>query len=747
MPPKLAIQLILLLPLAGAIFNGVLGLFFPAIRRSERLIATVGTAVVAIPFALAVMLFLGFEGTPIVERYFTWMRAGDLTVDFAYRVDQLSLLMTLIITGIGALIHLYSAGYMHGDEGYWRFFAYLNLFIFAMLNLVLGDNLPVLFLGWEGVGLCSYLLIGFWYKELKNSAAATKAFVVNRVGDFAFLMAMFIVFKNLGGLDFDTILTFARGTTEAPAWVGWVVFLMFVGATGKSAQIPLFVWLPDAMAGPTPVSALIHAATMVTSGLYLLARMSPLVLLAPNVMAVVAVIGALTAIMAATIAMTQNDIKKVLAYSTVSQLGFMFMAAGVGAFFVAIFHVMTHAFFKGCLFLGSGSVIHAMHGVEHELYPHHGDGGHGAHGDDAKGGHDAEAHDSAAETATAGATPHAASGHTDASHAAEAHGAAPAHALPYDGPFDAQDMRTMGGLGKYMPATNITFLLATLAISGIPLFSGFFSKDEILFQDFEHGFLGGYGYAWFVWVVGLITAGMTAIYMTRCYVLTFRGEPRWPDAGRVHPRESPASMTIPLWVLGVLSVVGGFVGLPVVVNNLFGFEHSWIHHWLTNEGAGPVSEPRHVPADQLAEAVAHGAGGAAEAAHGVSPALEWGLLLLGGLIGLAGVLFAWRAYSRHGLAFDEKVKQAWGALYRRAAAKYHWDEFYERVVRRPLIGGAAEGMAEFDADVVDGAVNGMGTGARASAGRLRLLQTGFVGSYALAIVLGTALVLALVLFA
>ena len=466
MDHALSVRLILLLPLVGALINGMLGLFVPSWRSREGLIGAIGTACVAIPFVLAIVLFLavGDAESAILVRFFTWMQAGDLTIDFAYRVDELSILMTLIITGVGALIHVYSAGYMKGDSGYWRFFAYLNLFIFAMLNLVLGDNLPVLFLGWEGVGLCSYLLIGFWYTNLNNSAAANKAFIVNRVGDFAFLLAMFIIFDNLRTLDFGPIIEFARGMTiqTAPAWVNWVVLLMFIGATGKSAQIPLFVWLPDAMAGPTPVSALIHAATMVTSGLYLLARMSSLVVLAPTMMAVVAIVGAATAIMAAAIAMTQNDIKKVLAYSTVSQLGYMFMAAGVGAFFVAIFHVMTHAFFKACLFLGSGSVIHAMHHVEHDL-EHKGlipskDHGH----DQADTPLDDEAHQNTLRH----------------------------DPLPYDGPFDAQDMRTMGGLASQMKITNITFLLSTFAIAGIPLFSGYFSKDEILFKAFEAGFNG-----------------------------------------------------------------------------------------------------------------------------------------------------------------------------------------------------------------------------------------------------------------
>jgi len=435
-------------------------------------------------------------------------------------------------------------------------------------------------------------------------------------------------------------------------------------------------------------------------------------------------VGALTAIMAATIAMTQYDIKKVLAYSTVSQLGFMFMAAGVGAFFVAIFHVMTHAFFKGCLFLGSGSVIHAMHDVEHRLYPHHGHGHDDAHGH--SHGHAQEAHDSAAKVDAPGM-----------SHQK--------HPLPYEGAFDAQDMRTMGGLGRMMPSTNITFLLATLAIAGIPLFSGFFSKDEILFRAFEHGYAGGHAYAWVVWGVGILTAFMTAVYMTRCYVLTFRGAPRWPESGRVPAHESPAAMTIPLWVLGILSVVGGFLGLPAVLLHLFGMEHSWLHHFLTNEGRGPVADALEQGATTgaAAEGAAHGA---AEAAH-VSPGLEWGLLALGAMIALTGVAYAWRAYTRHGLGFDAKVRRVWGRLYELASQKWRWDEFYEASVRRPLIDGAAEGMADFDAAVVDGAVNGLASATRGSSLRLRLMQNGLVQSYALAIVAGVVLVVLLVLLA
>ena len=341
MQADLLVGLIILLPLMGAVCIGLSGLFMPDLRFHEGLIGGMATAMIAIPFAITVYLFAGYGGEPLLVDYYTWMSAGNFELSFAYRIDALSLLMTMVVTGVGGIIHLYSIGYMHGDRGYWRFFAYLNLFIFAMLNLVLADNLPVLFLGWEGVGLCSWLLIGFWYENLRNSAAANKAFIMNRVGDFAFLMAIFILYREVGALDFGALL---QAVDTLPQHVlNWVVLLLFIGATGKSAQIPLFTWLPDAMAGPTPVSALIHAATMVTSGLYLLARLSPVVLEAPTVMAVVAVVGGLTAIMAATVAAVQNDIKKVLAYSTVSQLGYMFAAAGVGAFFVSIFHVVTHS--------------------------------------------------------------------------------------------------------------------------------------------------------------------------------------------------------------------------------------------------------------------------------------------------------------------------------------------------------------------------------------------------------------------
>ena len=663
MSTDLTVQLIILLPLIGAALLGILPLFAHGLRSYKGLLGVFGTLMVALPFGLAVTLFAqGVDMEPVTSVY-TWMGVGDFSIDIAYRIDQLSLIMTLVVTGVGALIHVYATGYMAEDRSFWKFFAYLNLFIFMMLNLVLADNLLLMFLGWEGVGLCSYLLIGFWYEERRNSAAASKAFIVNRVGDFCFLIAMFILVREVGGLDFDRILSGAELMSEGT--IAMVVFLLFLGATGKSAQIPLFVWLPDAMAGPTPVSALIHAATMVTSGLYLLARLSPLVLMTPEVMIMIAVVGALTAIVAATIALTQRDIKRVLAYSTVSQLGYMFMAAGVGAFFVAIFHVITHAFFKACLFLGSGSVIHGMHHVEHDLR-HKG----------------------------------------------------------YDGDFDAQDMHCMGGLKQYMPVTRWTYLLATLAIAGIPLTAGFFSKDEILFKAFEYGY-DGHGYAWLVWGIGLVTALLTAFYMTRSYMLTFEGTPRWPMKEDVHPHESPRSMTLPLIILAGLSMVGGAIGFPKVAEKI-GLSN-WIHDYLVGHGdhSGPVAEP---------EVHAH-----------VSVAAEIVLILLGAFIAVAGVWWAWRFFARYELGGDQLIRDRFGALYRWWQSSYYWDRFYDHTIVRPVIGGAQKAFAPFDQYVVDGLVNTAARISMAFSWLFGRLQTGVVQNYALAILLGSVLMIALFL--
>ena len=654
-----SVLFIVLLPLLGAVLNGLIPLFWRGARRSEGLIGIIGTAVVAIPFVLALQLFLGGTEDPVVVRLYTWMAAGDFSAAVAYRIDHLSLIMVLVVTGVGSLIHLYSIGYMHGDRSYWKFFAYLNLFIFMMLNLVLADNLLLMFLGWEGVGLCSYLLIGFWYEEARNSAAATKAFVVNRIGDFAFLLAMFLLVRELGSLDFGVILgpdaALSQGTVAA------VVFLLFIGATGKSAQIPLFVWLPDAMAGPTPVSALIHAATMVTSGLYLLARVSALVLQVPMVMATIAIVGAVTALVAATIAIAQTDIKRVLAYSTVSQLGFMFMSAGVGAFFVAIFHVVTHAFFKACLFLGSGSVIHGMHQVEHEL-------------------------------------------------------------TEEDGHLDPQDMRAMGGLKAYMPLTRWTYLAATLAIAGIPLTAGFFSKDEILFKAFEMGYNGA-TFAWLVWIVGLVTALLTAFYMTRSYMLTFEGRSRWPRADEVKPRESPRTMTLPLVVLAACSIVGGFIGVPKAAEAI-GLQN-WIHGYLVGHDGhgGAVAEP-------------------ALSAH-VPLMTELLLILVGSAIAIGGVWYAWRFFGRYELAGDEELRSRFGRLYKLWQGAYFVDQAYHRTIVRPLLGIAEKALAPFDQRVVDGIANDLAASMRMIGRGLRRLQSGLIQHYVLGIVLGAAVIIAL----
>jgi len=663
MSTDLTIQLIILLPLVGAAVLGLIPLYAHGLRQYKTLIGTLGTLMVAVPFGLAFSLFIQGVDTPIVTSVYTWMGVGDFSVDFSYRVDQLSLIMTLVVTGVGSLIHLYAIGYMASDRSFWKFFAYLNLFIFMMLNLVLADNLLVMFLGWEGVGLCSYLLIGFWYENQKNSAAASKAFIVNRVGDFAFLIAMFILVKDIGSLDFGTILSSIEMMPEST--ITAVVFLLFLGATGKSAQIPLFVWLPDAMAGPTPVSALIHAATMVTSGLYLLARLSPLVLMASDVMIIIAVVGAVTAIVAATIALTQNDIKRVLAYSTVSQLGFMFMAAGVGAFFVAIFHVVTHAFFKACLFLGSGSVIHGMHHVEHDLKNN-----------------------------------------------------------DYEGSFDAQDMNTMGGLKKYMPITRWTYLLSTLAIAGIPLTAGFFSKDEILFKAFEYG-INGNLYAWLVWGIGIITALLTAFYMMRSYMLTFEGSPRWPMHENIHPHESPRSMTLPLIVLAGLSMIGGVIGFPKVAEKI-GLSN-WIHDYLVGHGdhLGPVAEPE---------------------MHGhVSVLVEIGLILLGSLIAVIGVVWAWRFFRTYELSGDQLIQSRFKGLYRWWQSSYYWDKFYDRTIVRPVVGGAQKAFSPFDQYIVDGIVNAFGRISMVLSWLFGRFHTGVVQNYALAIVLGSVLIIALFL--
>lgn len=659
-------SLIIATPLVGFLLNGLLGLFFPAYRNLKTVIGSLATIAVVIPFLLVLSVFLQTapDAPAQIVRLFTWIQAGSFTSEFAYRFDQLSLIMGLIVTGVGALIHLYSMGYMKDDEGCYKFFAYLNLFIFMMMNLVMGNNLLLLFLGWEGVGVSSYLLIGFWYQDNEKAFAGKKAFIYNRVGDFAFLVAMFMTFKSVGSLDFDAIL---NGLDKIPTdYKFWIAFLMFFGATGKSAQLPLFVWLPDAMAGPTPVSALIHAATMVTSGIYLIARMSFLYVMVPEVMIIVAAVGAVTAIVAASIAITQQDIKKVLAYSTVSQLGYMFLSLGSGGFIAAIFHVVTHAFFKACLFLGSGSVIHAMHHVEHELH-HHGKHVH----------------------------------------------------------FDPQDMRFMGGLKKYMPSTYITFLVATIAIAGIPPLAGFFSKDEILAYVFNSSVTMPSASVLYIilWVVGIVTALMTAFYMFRLTFTTFHGEFKLPkkvkgaEEAEKYLHESPITMTLPLWVLGILSVVGGFMGIPDFI--LHG--GNWLHQWL--EG---VTAPSSIV---------------------LSHATEWMLLSVSVVIAIVGVSFAYLMYFKADPdTSDALVSKKFGSLYTVWSEKYRLDEFYEGYISDPIVRFSEKVLAVFDMKIVDGFVNLIAGIVRLSGSLFRYVQTGLTSSYAFMLVVGVVLVVGIIVF-
>ncbi len=492
-------------PLMGAFVNGAFGKKLQR-RFGEKIINVIGVTLPWLSFVIAVFAFIKLrglsEGEFLSDHLWTWVAVGQFHVDLAFSMDSLSAMMALIVTFVGSLIHVYSIGYMHDDESYWRFFSYLNLFMFSMLTLILADNLLLMFVGWEGVGLCSYLLIGFWYKDLNNAKAGMKAFVVNRIGDFGFLIGFFILFWGLGGswtangyhvagtfsLNFHELPELVAGIGDKLLWgvpiATLVALFFFVGATGKSAQIPLYIWLPDAMAGPTPVSALIHAATMVTAGVYMIARMNFLYILSPAAMTVVAMVGAATALFAATIGCFQNDIKKVLAYSTVSQLGYMFIGVGVGAFWAGSYHLLTHAFFKACLFLGAGSVIMAMH---HE-----------------------------------------------------------------------QDMRKMGGLGKVMPITRWTYWVACVAISGFPIAAGFFSKDEILWKAFDSGVLLVPG--WLPWLLGFVAAGLTSFYMFRSYFLTFTGD--LPEAHGHEPEEQRPVVTGVLVMLAAGAVILSFVGLP-----------------------------------------------------------------------------------------------------------------------------------------------------------------------------------------
>jgi NADH-quinone oxidoreductase subunit L len=658
------------------------------------IVGIVACASVALSFLVAVAAVVRSKAAPdhvLLERLWSWIPGGPaetaagaspFSVDWAYMVDPLSSVMLLVVTFVGFLIHVYSIGYMSHDPGYARYMSYLNLFMFAMLTLVLGANYLVLFVGWEGVGLCSYLLIGFWFDKQSASDAGKKAFIVNRIGDAGFALGVFLIFFTFGSLDFRTVMAAAAEMPVEHAWGGTltvIALLLFVGACGKSAQIPLYVWLPDAMEGPTPVSALIHAATMVTAGVYMVARSAAIYSHAPNAMLVVAFVGAATAIMAATIGLVQNDIKRVLAYSTVSQLGYMFLACGVGAFAAGIFHLMTHAFFKALLFLGSGSVIHALSGE--------------------------------------------------------------------------QDMRRMGGLKEKLPWTHRTMLIGCLAIAGVPLLAGFFSKDEILWSAFK---IGGYG-RW-VWGMGFAVAALTAFYMFRLYHMTFSGTFRGTPEQEHHLHESPTSMVFPLQVLAVGSIVAGFLGVPALLGGPIGFPN-WFEHYLE-----PVFEPAH---HALREVFAAGVPG-----HDV----EWMLMGASVAIAFVGIGVAWAFYRKHP-EIPERLAGSLAGLHRLLLNKYYVDELYGKIFVRGLALGGGQTLHGVDRYVVDGGdgevrgglgVNGVAWATRDVVARVsnlwdryvvdglvnftaavfdnfsyvfRAVQNGLVQSYALAMLIGIFLII------
>ena len=712
MPQTNLLSIIIFAPLAGALINWLVGRRV----RNERFIGIVACGAVGISTIVAFYLSFKSDGalhfgetgntTPIMDHLWTWVQVGGFRADFALAMDRLSGIYALFITFVGFLIHVFATGYMHGDRGYYRFFAYLNLFMFAMLTLVLADNLLLMFVGWEGVGLCSYLLIGFYLDKPEAAPAAKKAFIANRVGDWGFVLGILLLFwltSNAGKPSisfFDkTGVTSALATVSSMSFDGFtwhaifaggitsVAFLLFIGATGKSAQIPLFVWLPDAMAGPTPVSALIHAATMVTAGVYMVVRCSVIFTHAPTAMFVVAIIGAATALFAATIGLAQNDIKKVLAYSTISQLGYMFMACGVGAFVAAIFHVMTHAFFKAQLFLGSGSVIHGMH---HE-----------------------------------------------------------------------QDMRRMGGLRKYLPITWLTMCAGWLAICGIPIWAGFFSKDEILWKTWGGHITGvppGFNKA--LWFVGAVTALLTAVYMTRLMVMTFWGSERFRDQHVEHhhehdhghaadpPHESPLSMTIPLIVLALLSTFGGLIGVPYALSSLTGgHPENYFERTLEpvvsevprtaasdSEGAAPLHwlspAPQTVDGKPAVEPVRRANRGEAIPSR-EETAQEQLFALISVLIALTGISIGWFMFK------NQPLRQMPALL----ENKYYVDEIYDATVIRPILVISREGLWKiFDLGVIDGAVHGLGRTVVGFGRTVRYMQIGFVRVYA-AIILAGAIII------
>jgi len=639
-------------PLLGFVINGGLSLRRP---QAKDVVSVVGVGVLAASFLVSAALFLELWAhpphQPLIVDLWRWLPVGPLQIDMGFQLDQLSAVMLLVVTGVGSLIHLFSVGYMKEDPGYARYFSYLNLFVVFMLVLVLGSSFPVMFIGWEGVGLCSYLLIGFWFSDKVNADAGKKAFIVNRIGDFGFLVAMFMIWHSLGTLTFTGMVAKAPAILPAgSATVTAITLFLFLGCTGKSAQIPLYTWLPDAMAGPTPVSALIHAATMVTAGVYLVIRTNVLFALAPLSSTVVAGIGALTALFAATIGLRQYDIKKVLAYSTVSQLGYMFVGVGTGAYAAGLFHLATHAFFKALLFLGSGSVIHAMHHAYHATHSH----------------------------------------------------------------ADAQDMRNMGGLKQYLPVTFWLMLIATLAIAGIPPFSGFFSKDEILAAAFARGETNRIYLVFYA--MGVVAALLTAFYMARLMTMTFLGSNRTGERERSHLHDAPWVMTGPLVVLGVLSAIGGLLNLPPFLGGGAALER-WIE---------PVTAPS---AAFFRLQMPHG---------------NTELFLIGAavLVGIVGLVAGWRATLQRPIPVAAEAPVDTGfarVLYR----KYYIDEIYNGLIVRPLVWLSRVVLWKgVDQGVVDGAaVNGTARLSRGLGWLGSRLQTGQVGIYVVLFLVGALWIL------
>jgi len=617
--------LIPLMPLLGFL---IIGLNFKQLNKKYT--GWIASGAVLISFVFSVMAFISIveTKTPIEVKLFDWISYENINIPFSFYVDQLSAIMLLVVTGVGSLIHVYSIGYMHDDAGYNRFFAYMNLFVFSMLLLVLGENYLVMFIGWEGVGLCSYLLIGFWFKNTEYNMAAKKAFIMNRIGDLGFLLGMFLILQTFGSLSYSEVFPKAAVFTGSNTTILIITLLLFVGAMGKSAQIPLYTWLPDAMAGPTPVSALIHAATMVTAGVYMVARSNILYALAPESLSFIAVIGVSTALFAATIAIYQNDIKKVLAYSTVSQLGYMFLALGVGAFTGAVFHLVTHAFFKALLFLGAGSVIHALHGE--------------------------------------------------------------------------QDIRKMGGLKSNLKQTFLVFIIATIAISGLPPFSGFFSKDEILAHAFSANKL--------LWILGIIGALMTAFYMFRLLYLTFYGSFRGTAEQKHHLHESPKVMMIPLMVLAVLSLLGGFIGVP----EFLGGSHA------LNAFLAPVFEPGLA----ILQSEAH-----------LSHSTEWIITIGTSLAVLVSIAFAWFKFVKKNQVPALSDSNLNG-LEKTLQNKYYIDEIYETMVVKPIVHISKLFHDIVDLKGIDRLVNETGKLVMLAGDKIRALQTGTTGFYLIAMVFG-----------